>query len=293
MGNSEQYQKIEELGKGQSGEVYKAKKRDDNKFYAIKRISLENDDNECLLNASKEAKILNEIDNENIVKYYDSFAKDKCFYIVMEYCDNSDLNKYIKEHKKENKKIDKNVIYMIILDICLGLKEIHLKDLIHRDLKPANIFISKDYKIKIGDLGIAKKLSSGSNYAKTQVGTGRYMAPEIINGESYNNKVDIWALGCIIYELCTLNPCFDCEYMMGLVNQINNCDYSKKDINDKSWQNIIELLLIKDHHKRPDINQVYQLIIKNVIIKKNFDEKYLKSLDKISLNILNRIIIKN
>ena len=77
--------------------------------------------------------------------------------------------------------------------------------IIHRDLKPDNIFLTGDLKVKIGDFGIAKELSNANEYAKTQVGTTLYMAPEIIKGEKYNNKVDIWSLGCIIHELCTLN----------------------------------------------------------------------------------------
>ena len=65
--------------------------------------------------------------------------------------------------------------------------------MIHRDLKPDNIFISKDYKIKIGDFGITKNLNN-NNYAFTQIGTFNYMAPEIIKGLKYNNRVDIWSL---------------------------------------------------------------------------------------------------
>ena len=99
------------------------------------------------------------------------------------------------------------IIYYIILDICSGIKEIHNKNLIHRDLKPENIFISKDYKIKIGDFGISKQLI-GTIHAHSQVGTSYYMAPEIIKGKKYENKIDIRALGCIIYELCILNVCF-------------------------------------------------------------------------------------
>ena len=79
------------------------------------------------------------------------------------------------------------------------MKEIHDKNLIHRDLKPSNIFISKDNKMKIGDFGISKQLI-GTKHANTKTGTSNYMAQEILKGEKYDNKIDIWALGCIIYN---------------------------------------------------------------------------------------------
>ena len=96
---------------------------------------------------------------------------------------------------KKNKYIEENLIYSIITDICLGLKDIHNKDIIHRDLKPENIFIDGNNNIKIGDFGISKQLINASKYAYTTgIGTINYMAPEILNGKKYNNKIDIWAL---------------------------------------------------------------------------------------------------
>ena len=89
----------------------------------------------------------------------------------MEYCDNKDLKSFINTHKNNNELINEEVIYNIILDICYGIKEIHSKNLIHRDLKPENLFISKDYKIKIGDFGISKQLINTVNYTQNQNGT--------------------------------------------------------------------------------------------------------------------------
>ena len=143
----------------------------------------------------------------------------------MEFCEGLDLRKFIDEHRETNKLIDENLIYYFIIDICLGLQEIHKNNLIHRDLKPDNLFITKDENIKIGDFGIAKQLNSVNEYAKTQTGTMLYMAPEIINGQKYNTKVDIWALGCIIHELCTLNYCFLSQSVKGLIDKITNAEH--------------------------------------------------------------------
>ena len=149
------YKNKELIGNGASGIAYKVYNEKDKKFYLLKQILLKKIK---IKNAENESNILKSINHENIVKYYDSFIEKGSFYIIMEFCENSDLSEFISQNKENNKIIDKNVIYYIIMDICLGLKEIHKKNLIHRDLKPDSIFISGDYKIKIGDLSMLKQL---------------------------------------------------------------------------------------------------------------------------------------
>ena len=103
-----------------------------------------------------EANILSSIDDIHVVKYYDSYKDNQNFNILMEYCEGSDLKKFIDEYKNKNKLISEEIIYPIVLDICLGTTETHKKNIIHRDLKPENLFITKDNKVKIGDFGICK-----------------------------------------------------------------------------------------------------------------------------------------
>ena len=170
------------------------------------------------------------------------------------------------------------------MDICEGLKEIHKNNIIHRDLKPENIFISKDYKIKIGDFGISKQLKTHTKNATTKKGTFNYMAPELIKNEKYTNKIDIWALGCILYELCTLNQCFN--GIMELIN-IEEKNYGKisSKYYNKDLQNIIYALLEINPIKRPNIEEVYNLIHncnKNYIL----DDNKKNSLDEMSKKIL-------
>ena len=184
----------------------------------------------------------------------------------MEFCDGLDLRKFINDHKKANDLIKKDIIYHIILEICQGLKEIHDKKLIHRDLKHDNIFLNADMKVKMGDFGIAKKLNSANEYSKTQVGTMLYMAPEIVNGVKYNNKVDIWALGCIINELCTLNFSFEGQSINNLLTNIVSGKRGK--INTKLYgedmQKLIDSLLNKNYKQRPSIEEVIKIINRNI-----------------------------
>jgi len=186
--------------------------------------------------------------------------------------------------------IEGNIIYYIFLELCLGIKENHKNNLIHRNLKPENIFINKDNKIKIGVFGISKQLKMNENYAYTRVGSQCYIAPEVIKGEKYNNKIDIWALGCIIYELFTFNICFESSSLNGLINKIIEGTHDKIDMTkyNSKWQNLIDLLLKKDYNERPNIDEVYNYFnnnIKNEIILKidnDDNNKSYKKLQKIS-----------
>ena len=130
----------------------------------------------------------------------------------MEYVGDNNLKQFIHDYKNNNELIDQNIIKDIFIQICKGLKEIHNNKILHRDLTPDNIIIDKNNKIKIGDFGISKILINLNNYANTQMGKIHYMAPERLRGLKYNNKVDIYSLGCILYELFTLNEYYDDKF---------------------------------------------------------------------------------
>ena len=295
---NDDYKIVEELGKGAFGKVYLVVYHPyyhyikyDN-YYAIKQISLNGFSGEKIQKIKNEATFLSNIKSDYIVRYRESFEhKDNnTFNIVMEYCHNSDLRKFINNHKKVGKLINENVIYSIILDLCLGINEIHKNNLIHRDLKPENIFIGKDFKIKIGDLGISKQLSEDTLFASTFTGTLYYMAPEIFKGDKYTNKVDIWSLGCIIYELFSLNYCFPQTNLVDLVGKITGGNYGKITyLNNifSDWQNLIDMLLKVNPNERPDIFEVITYL-KDHLEAKSTD-------DFISLNInlrKKKIVIK-
>ena len=243
------YEIIKQLGKGGFGSVYKVINKNDNKIYAIKRISIKGLSQKELDFIKNEANIISDIDNENIVKYHESFYDDDYLNIVMDFCEFGDLRQILNKIKGSGKFFSNDAIYYIIRSICLGLKEIHAKNLIHRDLKPENIFFKSDLKLIIGDFGVAKQLKNGTIHANTKIGTLEYMAPEILRNEKYSNKVDIYALGCIIYELCTLNFYFD------------NKTEGKIDVSifGNDLQNLIDKLVEKEPNKRPCVDEIYKI----------------------------------
>ena len=252
------YRVIKQLGKGAFGAAYEVSNINDHKKYALKEIQMKEASKEEVDQLKKESRILSTINNDNVVKYFESFTEKDTFNIVMEFCEGSDLNNYIKENKQNNKKIEEKQIYKFIYDICKGLLDIHNNKLIHRDLKPANIFLTKDLNIKIGDFGIAKQLSSYHEYALTCCGTMLYMAPELINAEKYNYKADCWSLGCIIYELCTFNYCFYAKSPLVLFKNITESNYKKIEDNyyGDELKDIINSLLNKDYKSRASIEDI-------------------------------------
>ena len=245
------YQIIEKIGKGTFGIVYKVKKFNEPLIYVIKQISLEGLTDFQINQVYSEVKILSLIKSKYVVKYYESFLEENNLNIVMEYCDNGDLCNYLKEQQMKNKPLKEDLIWKIFIKITLGLTTIHKMKILHRDLKTLNIFLKKNMEIKIGDLGVAKELNQAS-FANTIIGTPFYLSPEMCEDKPYNQKSDIWALGVILYELCTFRHPFNASNHAALILKIMTANpdpilacYSS------NLQKIVNWLLEKQIEKRP------------------------------------------
>ena len=265
---SDNYKVIKEIGKGGFSQVFLVKRK--NYYYAKKKINISNLNKEEIEKAENEIKILSKFNSDYIVKYYDSYKEDNYLVIIMEFVGEMNLKDFIKQQKDKNELIEEKIIQKIIIQICLGLKEIHKAKIIHRDLTPENIFINKLNKIKIGDFGISKILNPDINLANSIIGKYNYLAPEIQNRKNYDYKVDIYSLGCIIYELFTLNEYYTDKEIDKNEAKINIDIYNKK------WQDLIDLLLHENCNDRPDTQKIYDYIIKinNYDIKQDeYNEK--------------------
>ena len=293
------YKIIKLIGKGSFGEVYKVSK--DNKFYALKIYQIKNEDStstkeniENIKSIENEIKILSQLDNPFIVKLYEVFSLNQNYELldnkeenkddtqimclVLELCENGDLNDKIREKKQKNEKFSENEILQYFYEILQGLYYLHKNRVIHRDLKTLNIFLTENNHIKIGDFGVSKKLINNNIYAYTFVGTPYYLSPEICLNKPYDEKSDVWSLGVVLYEMITLNKPFDSESQMGLFMKIlkgkpapiNNT--IKHSYSQKLISLITENLLDKDPLTRYSIQQT----INSGIFNKFFREKELK-----------------
>ena len=281
----------ERLGVGAFGIVYKVLKQTNNNIYVIKQVPLFGLSPKQISDVKLEAKILSSIKSIYIVRYYDSFEEDNYLNIVMEYCDGGDLNQFIEKNKELNKLLEEDLIWKFFIKITIGLATLHKSKILHRDLKSLNIFLTKELDIKIGDFGVAKILTQ-TGFAKTIIGTPYYLSPELCDEQPYNDKSDVWALGCILYELCTFNHPFNAKCQASLILKIlqNNPEPISKDYSE-NLQHLIYLILDKNYKTRPSCSDILNM---QFVIEK---AKSLGLFEKIKCIypelILNKKIIKN
>ena len=252
------YNKLELIGNGSYGKVYKIRKIKNNNIYALKQIKIKKlKDTYEIKNLINELKILCFHDCEYLLRCREIFYDNRQINIVTDFAKFSDLNNYIKKYKNKNKLINENNIWLIFIKCCYGIQYLHEYNIIHRDLKPANILLHNNCSILIADFGISKIIEQKIN-SFTLIGTPYYISPEMYKDINYDKKIDIWAIGCILYELVTLNVPFQANDIYNLKKKIiggfyydNISNYYSKDI-----QSMIRFLLDINVDRRPNINEI-------------------------------------
>ena len=232
----ENYEVIGMIGKGNFGTISKIRRIADKKILVWKELNYGLMSDKEKQQIVSEVNILRELRHPNIIRYYDRIIDKKLqkIYIIMEYCQNGDLNQLIKKCKMNKTNIAEDMIWKIFSQIVLAIHYIHnFKEgkILHRDIKPSNIFLDSENNIKLGDFGLSRELGENSNFAYSHVGTPYYMSPEQIDEIRYNEKSDIWSLGCFLYEISYLNPPFLAKNQIQLAMKIKNGKIEKT--NDK------------------------------------------------------------
>ncbi|XP_024611393.1 serine/threonine-protein kinase Nek5-like isoform X5 [Neophocaena asiaeorientalis asiaeorientalis] len=252
----DKYDVIKAIGEGAFGKAYLAKEKSDSKHCVIKEINFEKMPIQEKEASKKEVILLAKMRHPNIVTFFSSFQENNRLFIVMEYCDGGDLMKRIK--KQRGVLLSEDQILSWFVQISLGLKHIHDRKILHRDIKTQNIFLSKNGMVaKLGDFGIARVLNNTMELARTCVGTPYYLSPEICQNKPYNNKTDIWSLGCVLYELCTLRHPFEGNNLHQLVLKI--CQARVPPISPRfshDLQSLISQLFEVSPRARPSISSI-------------------------------------
>ena len=131
-----------------------------------------------------------------------------------------DLAYHVKKMRLKSEHFGEETIMQWFVQLCMSLEYIHKRKILHRDLKSQNIFLTRNNTLKLGDFGISKVLENTNDLAFSVLGTPYYMSPEVCQRKPYNYTSDVWSLGCILYEMCTLQHAFSGENLLGLVFKI-------------------------------------------------------------------------
>ena len=231
----EKYTKVEKVGEGTYGVVYKCRIKETNDFVALKKIRLENEDQGIPSTSIREISILKQLSHPNIVYLIDLIHGEKKLYLVFEYMDH-DLKKFLDIN---NGPLTPELVKSYLFQILIAINFCHSKRILHRDLKPQNLLIDKDGIIKVADFGLARSFGVPIKTLTHEILTLWYRAPEILLGQKeYSTPVDIWSIGLIFYEMAHRKPLFagDCE-----IDQIFKIFQMFGTPNEKTWPGVTKL----------------------------------------------------
>lgn len=318
MGSIEsEYEALEIIGRGSFGTVRKVRQRATGLILVRKEIEYTSMNNQEKNHIISELRILRELDHPNIVRYlrHDHLPEKKMIHIYQEYCDGGDLGTVIQTFKKNKELVPEEFIWEVLVQMLLALYRCHYgvnatkvnlftpeasgpepkvnseTVIIHRDIKPENIFLLDLGKTaKLGDFGLAKMLTSQNDFAKTYVGTPYYMSPEVLMDNPYSPVCDIWSLGCVLFELCTLLPPFHASTHLQLQAKIRKGDYPEiSNLYSLHLKSIIYDSITVDPIQRPSC---YDLL-ENLSVKMFRKEMDLKNASSNLNEFKKQLILKN
>ena len=247
------YKILEKLGEGGMGVVYKAQDLKLDRPVAIKFLpSHLSASQESKARFMQEARATAALNHPNILNVYEIDEQVNGMFFVMEYIEGTTLKNHIANLKSG---IPVQQAIEWTSQIAEGLRAAHGKNIVHRDIKPENVMVTHDKKLKIMDFGIAKlKSSSGLTKTGTSMGTISYMSPEQAQGETADQRSDIWSLGVVLYEMLTADLPFKSEHEAGLLYLIVNEDPPVPSLMDRKIPHQIDTLtkkmLAKDRAQR-------------------------------------------
>ncbi|KAG9085352.1 Cyclin-dependent kinase catalytic subunit [Ceratobasidium sp. 370] len=202
------YAKLEKVGEGTYGVVYKARDINTGRIVALKKIRLEAEDEGVPSTAIREISLLKELKDDNVVaevdnRLLDIVHADSKLYLVFEFLD-MDLKRYMEtvNAKNGNRGMDKQVIKKFTHQLLAGLRYCHAHRILHRDLKPQNLLIDTNENLKLADFGLARAFGIPLRTYTHEVVTLWYRSPEVLLGSRhYSTAIDMWSVGCIVAEM--------------------------------------------------------------------------------------------
>lgn len=239
------------LGKGKFGNVYLAREKKSKFVIALKvmfKTQLQSNNVEHQL--QREIEIQSHLRHPHILRLYGYFHDDARVYLILEYAPKGELYRELTKEKMFDEKKSASYIYQV----CNALRYCHSKKVIHRDIKPENILIGANGMLKIADFGWS--VHAPSSRRATMCGTMDYLPPEMIENNVYDEKVDLWAIGILIYEFLVGRPPFEAKTTAETYDRIRRVDLRFPAHLSDDAKDLISRLLKKDPKQRPTVDEV-------------------------------------
>ena len=225
-------------------------------MYALKETNVRNLSQQERQEAVNEIRLLASVQqNAAISGFHEAFIDGNRLCIVMEYAPFGDLSRALRKRQAQRKLLPEDLIWSYFIQIARGLQALHAQKILHRDVKTANVLRMSGEIVKLGDLGVAKLMKGAMT--NTQIGTPHYMPPEVWRNRPYTFNSDVWALGCVLFEMCTFAVPFEARSMEELRFKVMKGKFpALPAVYSSDMQKMVRWLMIAEPSQRPDVDAV-------------------------------------